>query len=300
MRKIFLSALLILFSVMSLSSQTINIGKSYRIDPKGFNAVLNTSGNLLAFTTENYGGLEVYDFSNKSVQKISDEPGAGFDPVFSDDGKLFYKNIVYKSRLRYEGLKSYDLQKKIVKEELEPQRNLTPVQKSGKGVIFANDKKTVRISSATIEKTDLPYIWSDGQNLNILKGEKTEILNPIEGANGYIWASLSPNGQMILFNAVAVGTFVCDLKGNIIASLGYLNAPVWYDNEFVVGMQDKDDGQDIIESKVIIKNLSGKITKQLSGSKQIAMFPTASSIAKKVAYNTIDGDIYVLELNITK
>jgi len=247
---------------------------------KGFHPVMNANGNLLAFSSENYTGLNVYDFSNKSVTKISDEQGAGFQPAFSEDGKILYKNTVYKSNLKYEGLKSYDLQKKTIKEELEPQRILRTAQNLGKGFKV--------------------NVWSNGKNLNIYKDGKTEILNPVENANGYVWASLSPNGQMILFNAVAVGTFVCDLNGNIIASLGYLNAPVWYDNEFVVGMQDKDDGYNITESKVIIKNLAGNITKQLSNSGQIAMFPAASSIAKKVAYNTIEGDIYVLELDIIK
>jgi len=278
-KKLLFSALL-LFSVMSISSQTIKIEKSALLDQKGFHPILNVSGNLLAFSSENYKGLNLYDFSNKSTLKVSDEPGAGFQPAFSDDGKILYKNTVYRSNLKYEGLKSYDLQRKTIKVELEPQRNLKPAQKYGN-------------KTATL-------VWSDGRNLNIDRNGETKILNPIENANGYIWASLSPNGQMILFNAVAVGTFVTDLKGNIIASLGYLNAPVWYDNEFVVGMQDKDDGNDVTESKVILKNLAGTVAKQLSDSGQIAMYPTASSVAKKVAYNTIEGNIYVLELDINK
>jgi len=282
MKKLFLSALFLL-CIMSLLSQTINIEKSYRLEPKGFHPVFNAEGNLLAFTAENYEGLNIYDFSNKSILKVSDEQGAGFQPVFSEDGKIFYKNTVYKSRLRYEGLKSYDLRKKTVKEELEPQRNLRSAQRCGNGA---------KITPLTVR--------SDGKNLNIDKEGKTEILNPIENANGYIWASLSPDGQMILFNAVAVGTYVSDLEGNIIASLGYLNAPVWYNNEYVVGMQDKDDGYNITESKIIMKNLAGNVTKQLSKSGQIAMYPTASSVAGKVAYNTIEGDVYVLELDIIK
>ena len=283
MKKLFFCALL-LFSIMSLSSQTIKIEKSYRLlgnNQKGFYPVFNAEGNLLAFTSENYQGLNVYDFSKKTAQKVSDEQGSGFQPVFGEDSKIFYKNTVFISNLRYEGLKSYDLNKKTVKEEIEPQRNLREVQNINR-------------------KATTPNVWSDGSNLYINNAGKTEILNPIENANGYVWTSLSPNGKMILFNAVAVGSFVSDLKGKIIASLGYLNAPVWYNNEFIVGMQDKDDGYNVTESKVIIKNLSGNITKQLSESGLIAMFPTASSVAGKVAYNTIEGDIYVLELSINK
>jgi len=280
MKKLILSALSLL-SIMTLSSQTIKIEESYRLldnNQRGFYPAFNAEGNLLAFTAENYEGLNVYDFSKRSALKISDEHGAGFQPLFGEDGKIYYKNTVYKSNLKYEGLKSYDVQKKTVIEVLEPQRNLQ---------IAKNIGNSIRIK-----------VWSDGRNLNIEKDGKIEILNPVENANGYIWASLSPNGKMILYHAVAVGTFVSDLKGNIIASLGYLNAPAWYDNEFVVGMQDKDDGYNITESKVIIRNLVGNTTKQLSHPNQIAMFPTASSVAGKVAYNTIDGDIYVLKLKI--
>jgi len=281
MKKLFFCTLLLL-SVLSLSSQTIKIERSYRIlgdNRKGFHPVFNTAGDLLAFTTNSYEGLDVYDFSNKSTLKVSNEQGAGFQPVFSEDNKIFYKYTVYKSKFKYEGLKSFDLQKKTVKEVFEPQRNLKPAQKYN------------------IETAPL-YVWSNGQHLNICNAGKTEVLDPIENANGYIWASLSPDRQMILFNAVAVGTFVSDLKGNIIASLGHLSAPVWYDNKFVVGMQDKDDGYNTTESKVIMKNLAGNITKQLSAPGQIAMYPAASSVAGKVAYNTIEGDIYVLELDV--
>jgi Tol biopolymer transport system component len=288
-------------SVVPLLSQTIEIRNRYRLfddNRKGFHPVLNTAGNLLAFTSENYDGLWVYDCSNQSVVPVSDEPGAGFQPVFSEEGKIVYKNTVYKSKLKYDGLKSYDWQKKTVTTLLEPQRDLKPVQKDNQGVMALHNQQLLKVSSGKPEKTTPPYVWSDGRNLNIYTDGKTTVLNPVEDANGYIWASLSPNGKWIVFNAVAAGTYISDLKGNIIASLGYLNAPVWYGNEFVVGMQDKDDGYNVTESIVVMKSLNGKQTKQLSEPGQIAMYPTAAPIAQKVAYHTVDGDIYVVELNI--
>ena len=302
MKNLFFGVLL-LFSVMSLSSQTIKVEKNYRLsgnDQKGFYPTFNVDGNLLAFTDEAYEGLNVYNFSNKSVIKVSDEPGSGWQPVFSEDGKIFYKTTVFKSQQQYNGVKSFDLQKKIVQEVLEPRRDLKQMQNYCNGIMVANGRNLIKATYGKPEKAAPPYVWSDGENLNINKSGKIEILNPVKDASGYIWASLSPNGQMILFNAIAAGTFVSDLKGNIIASLGFLNAPAWYGNEFVVGMQDRDDGHVITSSIVIMKNLAGNVTKQLSDSDQIAMYPTASAVAKKVAYNTIAGDIYILELDITK
>jgi hypothetical protein len=302
MKRSFLSALLV-SSVLSLSSQTIEVGKTYRLPDeshKGFYPVFNAAGNLLAFTTANYTGLEVYDFSNQSVQKISDEQGAGFQPLFGENDKVFYKNTVFRSKLKYEGVKSYDLQKKKAETLLEPLRDLKPLQKYGKGVMLVHDKKLLKVSPQAPAKATPPYVWSDGQTLNVHQNGKTVQLNPLPTANGYVWASLSPNRKMILFHAVASGTCISDLNGNILASLGPLSAPVWYDDQFIVAMQDKDDGNDVTESKIIIQSIDGKISRQLSAPHQIAMYPTASSQAKRIAYNTPQGDIYVVELNIIK
>ena len=101
---------------------------------------------------------------------------------------------------------------------------------------------------------------------------------------------------MILFTAAGTGTFVSDLNGKIIAKLGYLNAPVWYNDNLVVGMQDKDNGEYVTESKILMKSIDGKVEKVLSAPNQIAMYPTTAASAKKVAYNTVKGEIYVVEL----
>ena len=103
---------------------------------------------------------------------------------------------------------------------------------------------------------------------------------------------------MILFTATGEGTFICDMNGKNIKKLGYLNAPVWYDDNFVVGMQDKDDGEFVTGSTILMKSIDGKISKVLSSPNQIAMYPTA--VVGKVAYNTNEGDIYVVELKINK
>ena len=105
---------------------------------------------------------------------------------------------------------------------------------------------------------------------------------------------------MILFHAAGEGSYVCDWDRQIIAELGHLNAPVWYGNDFVVGMQDKDDGHFVTESKILMKSFDGKIEKILSPAGEIAMYPAASGKASKVAYNTLAGDIYILDIRITK
>ena len=289
-------------SITSVAAQTITIKKTYSpMEQKGFHPKFNSNGNLLAFTSESYTGLDVYNFQHKSIVKISEETGAGYQPIFSNnDEKVFYKSRTYDARLRKEGVKSYDLSQKTRMEMLEPRRDMKQLQKFENGFMVFTDTKLLK---ATIGKTaaQVPnYVWSDGNNLKIYKNNKIHLLNPVKGANGYIWASLSPNKKMILFTAAGLGTFVCDLNGKIIAELGYLNAPEWYNDLYVVGMQDKDDGHFVTGSKILMKSLDGKIEKIVSPSQHIAMFPSTASAAGKLAYNTIDGDIYVVELEISK
>ncbi|NDP19791.1 MAG: hypothetical protein GZ091_01735 [Paludibacter sp.] len=291
---------IMLLSISTLIAQIINVEKTYRaMEQKGFHPQFNANGNLLAFTSESYLGLNVYNFSNKLIEKVSEEAGAGFQPVFStNNDRVFYRNTVYEARLRKDGVQSFNLSNKTRVEMLAPQRNMKQPKSYENGFLVMADTKLLK---STFGKTKAPipnYIWSDGSNLNIFRNNKIERLNPVEGANGYIWASLSPDGKMILFTATGLGTFVCDLKGKIVSKLGYLNSPVWYDNNFVVGMQDKDDGQFVTGSTILMKSLDGKTAKILSNSNQIAMYPTA--VIGKIAYNTIDGDIYVVELKINK
>ena len=77
---------------------------------------------------------------------------------------------------------------------------------------IADDNAALRVDNVNLE-------------LNLYRnGEKT-VLKPHGDAN-YIWVSLSPNQQMILFNT-KYGTGICDLNGNEIINLGKdFDAPV--------------------------------------------------------------------------
>jgi len=302
MKKLFFGMLL--FSILPLSSQTITVTNSYRLfdgEQRGFNPVLNADGNMLAFTSEGFGGLKVFNFSDNSVITVSDGEGAGFDPVFGEDNRIFFRTNVYKSRLRHIGVNSFDLQTGNIREVFEPRRNLQQLQGFDNGVMVADGDRLLRASLQRSEAVVVPpYVWSDGQNLNIQRNGRAERLNPIEGAGGYIWTSLSPNGQMILSHAVGIKTFVSDLNGNVIATFGELLAPVWYGNDFVVGMYNRDDGRVITESQIIMKSLNGNVSQQLSPSDKMAMYPAASATANRIVYTTDDGEMYVLELSITR
>ena len=152
-----------------------------------------------------------------------------------------------------------------------------------------------------IELICISDIKVSAENLKIyvyVDGRRTEI-QPLKGENiNYIWISLSPDNSRILFTAAGKGTYICDLKGNVVASLGYLNAPVWFNDRFVVGMQDKDNGQNVTSSDVVMLTADGKLKKQISNPNHIAMYPAASSKANRIVYSTLDGKLVVSELSV--
>ena len=88
-----------------------------------------------------------------------------------------------------------------------------------------------------------------------------------------------------------------DLNGNIIANLGYANAPQWSPNgKYVVYMNDKDDGHKLLSSDIYVISVDGKNrTRVTSTENGIEIYPAWLS-SNKVLYGTTEGVIYSIEL----
>lgn len=149
--------------------------------------------------------------------------------------------------------------------------------------------------------TDEAYLRVDNENLNLnlyRNGEKV-VLKPHGDAN-YIWVSLSPNMEMILFNT-KYGTGICDLNGKEIVNLGQdFDAPVWYGNNYVVGMDDNHDGYRNTESSIMIASIDGAIVQRLTQPDGFGMYPDVDAKSGRIVYNTEDGDIRLIQLNLTE
>ena len=112
--------------------------------------------------------------------------------------------------------------------------------------------------------------------------------------SGYIWASLSPDKKKILFYAAGKGTCIADLNGNVISYLGNIQAPRWYTDSLVVGMDSRNNEYNYTSSRIQLISADGKTKQYLTGEGEMAMYPTASGQAGKIAYNTYNGDIHLL------
>ena len=69
----------------------------------------------------------------------------------------------------------------------------------------------------------------------------------------------------------------------------------WMGNNWIVGMEDKDDGHQTISSKLKAAKIDGSYSQYIPTSNEIVMYPAATE--KSIAY-VADGAVYLMEINI--
>lgn len=278
--------ILLICNVTWVEAQMVSVVQRITVEKKvpAFYPVFNSDGSELLYTSENYKGLYLYKLNNKTSLMITDAEGAGYSPDFSQNNdKIYYRSVERENMHRQNTLMCYDRQLLQSKNCMNsPVRLQSELNKVRMGLEFKG-KESI---NAYTEKLQL-IVERNGDR---------KVLEPLSKGSRYLWGSLSPDKTKILFTATGKGTYICDLNGKILSEIGYLNAPVWYDDHKIVGMADKDNGDYITESSVVMVSADGKQRQVLSLFTEIAMYPTANWKSGKIAYNTLEGEIIVLEL----
>ena len=89
------------------------------------------------------------------------------------------------------------------------------------------------------------------------------------------------------------------MEGDNVVSLGKLSSPVWLDNQWIVGMDDKDDGEKLLSSVLVAVTVDGKIRQTIETPEgKMAMYPAASADGKRIACNTENGELFIIDLLI--
>lgn len=275
----------------SANGQIVNVKKHYqlkRVEGKNLShPIFDPQGTHLLVTSENYVGLDLLDIQTGDVCPITQKEGAGFNPTFSNDGrKIFYQTTTTKFKRKYKTLMNYDL-------------NVNKENGLSETTHAQGELNRIQAGLVRKEKRDPADVYVVSENLEIVlyqNGNK-KVLSPVGAVPGYIWVSLSPNGKMILFTAVSKGTFICDLSGKVLSALGNINAPIWYGNDYVVGMRDKDNGDIITSSRIVMTTVDGKTSQELTPADRIALYPAASTTSKQIAYCTDKGELYIMEID---
>ncbi len=263
MKKIFL---LFLFT-LSLNAQNLTIKSIEQITQveQGafFHPVISPKGQIL-FTGSGYKGLHLVN-EDKGIKTLSELPGAGYEPAFSNDG-----NFVYFRPYKYEGMKklsslvkksiSGSLEKVLIKDE----RDFTSARRLPNGTVAVSRNSNFHVAddaqNTTTKASSSIAVFIEKGKIALYKNGEKKILSPL-GEGFYLWPSISRDGTKVLFTKTGKGTYISNLDGGDLVELGYANAPRWSpDGNWVVFMRDLDDGHKIMESDILIISSDGKNT----------------------------------------
>lgn len=261
--------------------------------------VVPATGHLLV-AGSGYNGLRLLETRKGRLQVITDDAGAGYEPAVTADGKkIFYRSDSFTENLKYSSVYSYDIASGAKELLVEKGRDVIPPAVSGNTVLLRSEGGT-RVEQAG------PVLKSAGEGSFVVieemmpvlyRGGERKALMP-NGDGFYIWASLSPDGTRILYNYQGRGTYICDTDGNILHDLGRINAPRWFSDRLVIGMDDRDDGHRITSSELVYYSLKDK--KRViftSTTDRSEMFPFAAG-NRHIAFCTDNGEIYLMKVRV--
>lgn len=277
MKKIlFLTIIATLTTFLDAQSIKVKSIKKVPLKKEAFFPSFGRNSNEVILTGRNYNGLTIYDARTKKETVVSKAQGAGANYEIDKEN-----NLSYRTEEIEKGKRSFQ----------DENFALAPAKKSFK--LFK--KPTPTASKDHIE------VKIEGKKINLIQdNEQLRTIAPIADSY-FLWASVSPDSKRILFTAPGKGTFICDLDGNIQAELGYLNSPEWMNNEWILGMNDKDDGHTIISSDIIaIHAPSGKKANLTEKTDEIAIYPKASPENDKIVFHNPKGEIYILNVKLRK
>ena len=298
MRKVFLS--LAIIAGLTASAQLINVGAIEKVNlPAGVVAAqtaISPDGSFAVI--HNNGGLSKVDLATGKTAMIA-QSAAFLEVKISEDGStIVYREPSYEGKLRYTTLKSVNMNNGKSTTIVAPTRNLQGFTLSNNNVAAVDNGK---FTSKNIDGTAGALIPVASINKGALCVTVNGITNNIspQGAEGqsYLWPSISPDGKQVLYYLSGTGAFVCNIDGSNAVFVGNMRAPKWIDNSIVVGMDDRDNGENVTSSKLIAASADGKVKQDLTLDSSMAMYPSASADGSKLTFVTAGGELFVMSIN---
>ena len=274
MKKVYL--FLALAIPMMASAQLLEVSSTQLVTSKADAkvAAFSPNGDYLLLTNTSHQGLQSMDLASKTLTTISRAEGAGYNVQVSQDGKqVVYREVTLDAKK--------NRMSTVVRHDMAARQ----------GQVVAKKQQHLAAMVADAERPS--FSVKDRQLMMTVNGE-TKVFSPNGQQYSYHWASLSPNGKKVAYYISAVGCFVCDIDGSNIQFIGHnCLAPVWYNDNILVGCDTKDNGEVVLESVIVAYSLDGK-KQVLTNGEQIAVFPKAAN--GKIAYSTIEGEIYIMNV----
>ena len=297
MKKLLLSATLMCGS-MTAFAQLVDVGSITRV-PLADNvrvsaATISPDGKFIVASDPTGSGIAKIDVAT-GEQTLLARNASISNVVISEDGEnVMFRRIATKNNLRYVSLHNINVATGSETELVPPSRHLSGYSFSGRTAHAITDR---RLQSRNLEDSAVELdvvVGIDYGHLVVTVGGETKTLDP-QGKTSYLWPALSPDKKKIVYWATYSGCWVCNIDGSNPVRLGELRAAKWLGNDMVVGMNDRDNGEQVTSSSIIVSDLNG--TKQtVSEQGSIAMYPSTTADGKHIAYVDGNGELFVINL----
>lgn len=265
----------------SMSAAELSVISTQKVDvADAYHPTLSPNGDVVLFSTDDYKGLKVVDLESSQVQVLDPEVGAGFDPVFSADGKtVVYRSVVRENGLMRRDVKRFSLDMGVGEQIAAPSREL--------------------VNTRAIVGDTYAYGLADQQAIEVSVDGMVQTINPIEHGYRYLWTSVSPSKDKILFNEIYSGLYVSNLDGTKAVNLASrADYPCWAGDKYVIAVKTTDDGYVFTSAKIIaIEIETGKVT-ELTGDDVLVSGVSAN--ANKIVYTTDNGEMYIMNILIAE
>ena len=256
-------------------------------------------GSYLLLTNGSNIGLQRFDLSSRETTVITEAAGAGYNAKISDDGKevVYRETSIGADRLRRQKLirQTLGTENRIVL--VEPTRDLQGISVHKNTISVVNNRRMQRVAIDKAQKTEeTPVLSISNGQLMITRGSKTTQLSPNGTDKSYIWPSVSPDMKHITYYVAGEGCYVADVNGKNPQFIARMcRAAKWLDNNTLVAMADRDNGDVITNSAIVVYTIAGEM-QQLTDENLIAMYPYASADGKRVVFSTDNGEAYMINL----
>ena len=294
MKRIFLvMTVLCLWALGATAAGVKAGGQKTLVDSCGFFPQLSPDGQWLLYSPTEATSLQLKNLSTGAVTTVASVGYPGFDAIFGVDGKVYYITQERKKNgLVYRTAHCYDPATGKSQVVLKAQHGRVQAINAANGVVI-NGERQVYHSNSQVGA----YAYTRGDILYLVDaGGVTRALKPVTDSNGYLWASLSPDGTRVLFEAASRGLFVCDLNGRVIAELDQYLMPCWYNNDYIIAMSNAGNVR-TSGSRIWLLSVDGETVKPISPKEDRAVQPMAA--AGKVVYTILySGEVKQLELDV--
>lgn len=276
--------------------------------PEAYHPVFSVDGQSLLVTSEGYDGLGIVGLRDGRYRQLSNRAGAGYRFAQNQDGSQI---VLRENDFITQKLSLYLVDVETATEQcLVPVAEHTNALRFDRGVVAYGEPVLRRVATAVdpaalrpmsaSQLASAPLLTNEDLKMVLYVDGERRVIDPILETTGrdvnYTWESMSPDGTRLLF--VAHNTcYTSNLDGSDLVDLGTVHAPVWRDDNTVIGMVDSDNGHFFVASDIVaVDSRTSERLRLTPESDEIKMYPSVSPDGNRIAFHTTQGKLYIINL----